>query len=234
MRDQHEGERVVGKVLLQPVAGFEIQMIGRLVQQQQVRLFEQQLGQRDAHLPAAGEFLGALVPLLVREAEAGQNRPHLRFDGVAVAVTEFTIQVMEAVRHLRVFRAGGIQLAHLMRELFHLHFHLLQRRENRHALGENAAAGERKAVLRQVAGADAARDAELAVVERLHARQHLEQRGFAAAIRAHQACAILGRDHPVEIFKQQLGAEALAGAGKLNHLFLNIAHNAAGRDSLLS
>ena len=48
----------------------------------------------------------------------------------------------------------------------------------------------------------------------------LSKRGFAAAVRAHQAGAVLGRDHPVEIFKQQLGAEALAGAGKLDHLFL--------------
>ena len=206
-------------------------MIGGLVEQQQVGFFEQQLGQRDAHLPAAGKFLGALVPLLVRKAEAGQHGSHLRFDGVAVARAEFAIQLMEAVGHLRILRARGIQLAHLVRELFHLHFHLLQRSENRHAFGEDAAAGEREAVLRQVAGADAARDAELAVVERLHAGQHFEQRGFAAAVRAHQAGAVLGRDHPVEIFKQQLGAEALAGAGKLDHLlssFVPAAHFAHG------
>ena len=107
-----------------------------------------------------------------------------------------------------------------MRQLFHLHFHLLERSENRHAFGEYAASGERQTVLRQVAGADAARDAQPAVIERLHARQHFEQRGFAAAVRAHQTRTVLGRDHPVEIFKQQLGAEALAGAGKLNHLSL--------------
>ena len=230
VRDQHVGERIVGQVLLQPVARFQIQVIGGLVQQQQVRLFEQQLGQRDAHLPAARKFLGALVPLLVRKPEAGQHRPHLRFDGVAVAGAELAIELMEAVGHLRILRPRGIQFAHLVRQLFHLHFHLLQRSENRHAFGEDAAAGKREAVLRQVAGADAARDAERAVVERLHARQHFEQRGFAGAVRAHQSGAVLGRDQPVEIFKQQLGAEALAGAGKLNHLslvsrfFKSIAH----------
>ena len=206
--------------MLQPVAGFQIQVIGRLVEQQQVRLFEQQLGERDAHLPAAGKFLGALVPFFMRKAQARQHGSHLRFNGVAIAVTELTVQVMETVGHLRVLGPGGIQFAHLVRELFHLHFHLLQRGEHRHALGEHAAAGEREAVLRQVAGADAARDAELAVVERFHARQHFEQRGFAAAVRAHQAGTVLGRDHPVEIFKQQLGAEAFAGAGELDHLSL--------------
>ncbi len=175
VRDQHEGERVVGKILLQPVACFQIQVIGGLVEQQQVGFFEQQFGERDAHLPAAGKFLGAFVPLLVRETEAGKHGAHLRFDGVAVAVAEFAIQLMEAIGHLRVLRTGGIQLAHFVGKLFHLHFHLLQGSEDRHAFGEYAAAGKREAVLRQVAGADAARDAELAVVERLHAGQHFEQ-----------------------------------------------------------
>ena len=218
MRNQHNRVRVIGQVLLQPIAGFQIQVIGGFIQQQQVRLFEQQLGQSDAHLPAAGKLLGALVPFLVRKPEPGDHRPHLRLDGVAVAITKFTIQVMEAVGHLRVLDAGGIQLRHFARELFHLDFHLLQRREYGHAFGEDSSAGEREPVLRQVAGANAARDAELSVVQRFQAGQHFEQRRFTGAVRAHQAGAVLGRDHPVEIFKQELLAEALAGAGELDHL----------------
>ncbi len=201
VRNQHEGERIVGKILLQPVAGFQIQVIGGLVEQQQVGFFKQQLGERDAHLPAAGKFLGAFVPLLVRKTEPGKHGAHLRFNGVAVAIAKFAIQLMEAIGHLRILRASRIQLAHLVRELSHLHFHLLQGGENRHAFDEHAAAGEREAVLREVAGADAARDAELAVVERLHPGEHFQQCGFAAAVGAHQAGTVLGRDHPVEFFK---------------------------------
>ena len=201
VRDQHEGERIVGKILLQPVARFQIQVIGGLIEQQQVGFFEQQFGECDAHLPAAGKFLGAFVPLLVREAEAGKHGAHLRFDGVAVAIAEFAVQLMEAIGHLRVLGAGGIQFAHLVRELSHLHFHLLQGGEDRHAFGEHAAAGKREAVLREVAGTDAARDAELAVVKRFHPGEHFQQCGFTAAIGAHQASTVLGRDHPVEFFK---------------------------------
>ena len=61
VRHEDDRERVVVEVLLQPVAGLEVEVVGRLVEQQQVRPAEQQLGQRDAHLPAAGERLaGAL------------------------------------------------------------------------------------------------------------------------------------------------------------------------------
>ena len=59
MRDQHERVRIVREIFLEPVASLEIEMVCRLVQQQQIRLLEQQLGQRDAHLPAARELLGA-------------------------------------------------------------------------------------------------------------------------------------------------------------------------------
>ena len=66
VRDEDHRVRIGVEVLLEPVARFEIEVVGRLVEQQQVRLAEQQLGQRDAHLPAAGERLGR--PLEVRRS----------------------------------------------------------------------------------------------------------------------------------------------------------------------
>ena len=140
VRDQHECERIVRQVLLQPVAGFQIQVIGGLIKKQQVGFFEQKFRQRDAHLPAARKVLGAFVPLLMREPQPGQHAAYLCFDRVAVSSPKFAIKLMEAVRHLCVFRARGIQLAHLVCQLFHLHFHLLQGCEYRHAFGEYASA----------------------------------------------------------------------------------------------
>ena len=43
-------------MLLQPERAFEIEIVGRLVEQQQVGLGEQRGGERHAHAPAAGEF----------------------------------------------------------------------------------------------------------------------------------------------------------------------------------
>ena len=63
MRNQHVSVRIIVQVFFQPVAGFEVKVIGGLVEQQQVGLFEQQLGQGNAHLPAAGEFLRAAAPI---------------------------------------------------------------------------------------------------------------------------------------------------------------------------
>ena len=89
----------------------------------------------------------------LRKAEAGEHRAHLRFDGVAVARAEFAFDPVEALGDLRVLRAGGVELGHAVRQRFLLLFHVAQVGEHGHALGEDGAAGEREAVLRQVADA---------------------------------------------------------------------------------
>ena len=63
-------------------------MVGRLIEQQEVRLADQELRQGDPHLPAAGELLGGLVPLVRREAQAGQDLGDLCLDPVAAELLE--------------------------------------------------------------------------------------------------------------------------------------------------
>ena len=58
VRDQDDRSRVLDEVLLEPVARVEVEVVRGLVQQQQLGPAQQQLGQRDAHLPAARERLG--------------------------------------------------------------------------------------------------------------------------------------------------------------------------------
>ena len=61
VRDQDEGVGIIFQILLQPVARFEIEVVGGLIEQQQIGLDQQELGQPDAHLPAAGKLLGGTV-----------------------------------------------------------------------------------------------------------------------------------------------------------------------------
>ena len=66
--DQDVGEGVAEQVRFEPVAGFEIEVVGRLVEQQHVGLLQEKLRERDAHLPAAGKFFGAAGPVFFVEA----------------------------------------------------------------------------------------------------------------------------------------------------------------------
>src|SRR5215469_4964883 len=78
---------------------------------------------------------------------------------------------------------------------------------------EDAAAGEREAILREVAEGHALDVRALAVVERLDAREDFEQRGLAGAVAADKSGALIRRDEPVDVFKEEFRAESFAGCG---------------------
>src|SRR6185312_12422102 len=56
-----------------------------------------------------------------------------------------------------------------------------------------------------------------AVIEGFDAAEDLEESGFAGAVGADDADTFFGRDQPVQVFKQDAGAEAFPGSGKLDH-----------------
>ena len=101
----HEGR--AGKARqpgLQPHRRFQVEVVGRLVQQQQVRVGEQRRGQRDAHAPAAGKLgdrpsLGGLV-----EPQAGEDGGGARRGGIGADGDQPVMDLGEAVR------VGGLGL----------------------------------------------------------------------------------------------------------------------------
>ena len=95
MRDQDEGVLVSLEVLFQPVAAFQIEMVRRLIEQQQRRLLQQELGQRNAHLPAAGELFGAPGPIFFAESQPAEH-------GADLGVERVDIVGVQVVSNLRV------------------------------------------------------------------------------------------------------------------------------------
>ena len=69
--DHHAGEGRVGEQLLEPEDAFEIQVVGGLVEEEQVGLADQFAGDGEAALPAAGERFGAQAA--IGEAGAAQR-----------------------------------------------------------------------------------------------------------------------------------------------------------------
>ena len=56
MADDDHGARIIRQMVFQPQRAFEIEIVGRLVEQQQIGRGEQRRRERDPHPPAAGEF----------------------------------------------------------------------------------------------------------------------------------------------------------------------------------
>ena len=84
VRNQDHRVRIGDEVFLEPVARVEIEMVGRLVEQQQIGLAQQQLRKRQAHLPAAGQMIGQLLLRVGLEAQPAQHGRHLELDLIAV------------------------------------------------------------------------------------------------------------------------------------------------------
>ena len=128
-------------------------------------MLKQKLGERDAHLPAAGKFVGQARPVLFGEAQADQNSSDFRFDGVAVACAKLMFHAVIAVGDGAYSGLVWSSSAMLWVSDSSSCFHRAEVVEHRHAFGEDGAAREREAVLRQIAGGCAFGDDQAAVVE---------------------------------------------------------------------
>ncbi len=217
VRAKDVAEGIVSEIILEPVAGFQIQMICGLVQKQKIRLGEQQLGQRNAHLPAAREFIGLPRPVFLAEAKAGEHAAHLRVERVTVERVKAVLQQRVALGGGVVLRAFVVQFRQLRGQPLDFALHLVQLVEDGEAFLEHRAAGKLQSLLRQVADADAARLLEGAVVQRFQSGEHLHQRGFTRAVGAHQRGLFVVADEPVGLKKQHPRAEPLAGILERKH-----------------
>ena len=88
------------QVILEPFDGLDVQVVRGLVQQQDVRMREQDLGQLDAHVPALAEGFRVAAQFLFLETQAVQRAFRLhpgrlpRFQGQPVV--DFVQPVNEA------------------------------------------------------------------------------------------------------------------------------------------
>ena len=104
--DDQQGSLPVGKVGLQPHGRFQVQVVGRLVQQQEIGPGEQGASQCHAHAPAAGKFrTGPRLCRLV-ETQAGQDAGGAGGGGLRLDVGEAVVNLGDAGGVMRRFRLG--------------------------------------------------------------------------------------------------------------------------------
>ena len=97
--------------LFQPDDGFDIEVVGGLIHQEDIGPSEEHAGQRHAHFPSARKRADVAVDLVVRKAETMQYLARLRLEGV-------TAQVLVLFLHLAESSQRAIQAAGL-RRIFH-------------------------------------------------------------------------------------------------------------------
>ena len=108
--DDEDGAVVVGDKAAQPLDTLEVQVVGGLVQQQQVGMAQEELCQCDAHLPAAGELGARALKIGDLKAQAGQDLAGVTLEFVAA-------QMLKAVLDLAVFVKERVDVLALLGEL---------------------------------------------------------------------------------------------------------------------
>ena len=209
MRDEDDGGVDRRELLLEPFDRGHVEMVRRLVEQQQVRAPRERPCERRARQLAAGEGLEAAVEVGVGEAEPAQDGRRAVAPVVAASVLEARLGLAVAPQSLRRVVAGGHRL--------------LEPAQLALGLGEIGRAGERvlaqgearvprrPLVVQRHAGA--LLPGQLATGQLRLADQGAEQRRLAGPVRAGERQPVAALDLEGDVVEERVAGELLAERG---------------------
>ena len=201
--------RIGVQVGLEPVARVEIEMIGRFVEEQERRASEQQLGERDAHLPAAGECLAWLREVALREPEALEHLRHPQVDAVPLFAAEELREVVVADEERFVLAIGQRRIGQRVFDAIDFGAGVEERLKRGRRFVDERAAGMVEAILREIPDGRRGRLDDQALVGVVEPGQDAQERGLAGSVRSAQADAVAVADLPGDVFEQHAFAEGL-------------------------
>ena len=209
--DDDDGVLEAEEEILQPGDGLQIEMVGRLVQQEHVRVAEKGLGEEHPHLVPRFQLLHPLLPQLLRDAEAVQQHRRLGFRFVAVHLGKFRLQLAGAdAVLLGELRLGVDRLAL---------GHDLEEARVPHDDGvEDRLLVEGELVLPQHRDPLAGADDDLPLVRLDLAGENLQKGRLAGAVGADQAVAVARGELDIDVLENDPLAVGKGDIGCADHL----------------
>ena len=180
--DDDDGPLIVHEEGFQPGDGMHVQMVGGLVQQDDIRAGEEQLPEGDSRLLSAGQSVHLFVKFRFFKAQSFEDAGDLAFPCVAVLLFKLMAEPCVGVHQLRERLSLGV--LHGAFRLPHLRFQGQDLLLDRQKFVENAAAARHLLMLRQIADAFSAGDNGLSFIRRQLLHDDFQQRGFARAVDA--------------------------------------------------
>ena len=201
MADDDHGAAIGLKEILQPQGRFEIEMVRRFVEQQQIRVGEEQSGERHAHLPAARIAVERTALHFLVETEANEDAGGARGRGIGIDRGQPLIDMAEAIG---VF--GMLRLRHQCGAFLVGGEHGVERGR-----------GARGGFLCDIAEAGVARHVAAALVRVQLADHHLHQGRLACAIAADEADAAARRQRGAGAVEDGAAAQAHGDTVQVKH-----------------
>ncbi len=210
VRDDDHGAVALVQDAFEPAYGVDIQVVGRLVEQQDVGIAEQRLREQHAQLPAGRDLAHRAVVLLDRYADAGQEGARARFGRITAELGELVLELRGA--HVVVFAGFGVRVNRIAGLHCLPHFGVAHQHDVEHPH-----VFVRELVLLQLAQALAAVDRDRTRARLEVAAENFHERGLAAAVGADQAIAIAVAEPDRDVFEQRLAAELHGDVGGAEH-----------------
>ncbi len=188
--EQHDAV-VIHKEALEPLDALEVEVVRGLVEHEQVRSAQQQLGERDAHLPAAGKVLGGLIEVLDGKTEAREDLARSALELVAAEALEAVLGMSVLLEHA-VELGAGLRTRDLVLELRRALLPGLDLGSGVHDLGQGRLIAHELGLLLEVADRGLLREGHGALVAALQAHEDLEEGRLARAVGADERPALTG------------------------------------------
>ena len=177
-------------------------MVGRLVQQQDVGLLQQQFGQLDTHAPSAAEVAGGAAEVAPLEAKSQQGLFHVFLVVGGIDGVELLAQGRHLFDelHVAVALVVGARLQFLVHAVY-LGFHLVQVGKGLGGFLEHGASVFRHQVLRQVGHNAVFGHRYLSPCGLPDACKDLQQGAFSGSVLSHEGDAVLFVNHKRNVAK---------------------------------
>ena len=195
-------------------------MVGRLVQQQDIRLAEQELGKLDTHAPSPAELGGRPVEILTAKSQADQRPFQLGMVVVSTHHLEMFRQMRDTVYEVLIrFRFIICPLDQLLVQPFYLLFHLMDMLEGMFRLFAYRLCIRQLHLLGKITDRRLLRYADRPGGRRLQAGKYFQHRRFSRTVLSHQCDTILLIYHKRNMMKKRKPAKLKCKSFIRNHIF---------------
>ena len=89
MADNEKGTTIIDQIVFQPGDRLNIQVVGRLIQYQEIWFFQEHLGQSETGILPTRQLLNLHLPHGLIKLKSVENGANISFIGEATCLTEF-------------------------------------------------------------------------------------------------------------------------------------------------
>ena len=209
--DEERAAELVVQVIFEPANRVEVEVVGRLVEQEHVSAGKKRLRNEHAKFVTAGERAHGVEVAIGRDAKAFEEGCRARFRRVAVFFANDAFEFRET-------HADVVGHLDLVQALFLLHG-APKRLVSHHDGVEDARLLIREVILLQDADTELLGDVHPALIGVFFAGDDLEERRLSRAIRAHERIALAWVEAHGDVLEEDFWAEALRELVERDHDF---------------